>query len=904
MSETITKNTFPHHDGDVDTDALRQHLEERPELYPGALGEAARMMVDEVADLDVPQIDTITEDLDLLSSTSEVLDTAGWKRLIVETPSEGIKVIFKGRFDIPAVDDLPVRSSEISIRPLYEDEARGFGGGIRSEQQIAYAGARGSDPRQVSGRDGVSQILDRAMEDSKGREILLVCDETPQGFRALFQAIRKNSGDTKLSETARALADAEYDGVQETSKETQVLFDEISLELAAALMDEDLTPHEALILVFKSNIGTEESRTRHHDKISKLISEKLKSDRIGEDDPESYERRKASLIEAFNDPERMDYWVHRDLGVLRPGDRILTGGSYVDYPRFTTHGCLNVAIDIERNVFGSGGHGKSEDSGTTTVASRMGEFVELNGMPENIESSDTYFVNHEGLVMPENTLFVTTSPDSPPEDLSFSEIWLPKEIKDEDFENGNVEKIINHIKNSVFMSSIPESERESISIEIIYAIRGVDQSPRTNLLASRILRELSINEIAASLGLSGDEGRDAANLEYSMREFGISSEMKQGILIGGVPFGDIYDRAMQEAALGAYIKLTSRFDIKKTDSEIFESVGSTIAIPGVLNEIMLNEDGARLILAALETSPMFIGKSPEKQELFRANLLKFLEGLKQLKEYDVETERSRSLFNQVDSLIEGLVVQENQGVVNDWQLNGLKADKRRELARQASSSHLGGRKDFNEHVAIMSISEGGDEAEITRRYEEILAKSKAKAEGQIRSEELRIWLKNNLIDQVELSAVSIENAEKAKAEARGLRRADYLQTWLVNTFISKQRGKSTPKLETMGRGLDWDAPGQTEIIKKDAELAEQFGLSKTRHADSNSGTILENSVYVALGEVKRAIRYNPENADYADLIRSIRSLPLGLVAKYIKAGLISFDQTEKKVEETSHRRLL
>jgi len=258
MSETNTISKFPHQDGDVKSEDLKKHVEENPHLYPGVLGEAVRRAVEGEDTLGPKQAQDMIES-DRLKS-DEITDSIGWRRLVAETPVEGIKVVFKGRFDIPQIEELERDGVVVSLRPLYHDERRGISGGVISEQQIAYSGARGSDPRLIMNSEGLMVVLDRALSASNGKDIILVCDETPQGFRALFQAIKSHGGEQVLSDLAKRMCATEYNGLEEMSEETREVFSEFAVELAALLSEEDMTPHQALELIYYAHVGDAASR--------------------------------------------------------------------------------------------------------------------------------------------------------------------------------------------------------------------------------------------------------------------------------------------------------------------------------------------------------------------------------------------------------------------------------------------------------------------------------------------------------------------------------------------------------------------------------------------------------------------------------------------------------------------
>lgn len=889
MSETISTTTsFPHEssDGVITADELLQHVKENPHLYQGTLGDAAMKLTASSSAGEQGQEDGV-EQLEL----TEVVDSVGWKRVILDTPADGVRVIFKGRSDIPQLEeDSASDYVEVSLRPLYNDEVRGTAGGIKSEQQITYAGARGSDPRLVSSPGGATQVIERALQSSEGRDVLLVCDETPQGLRTLFQAIQSLAGDAVLSDFARRLCAVEYDGVSEVSEQARDLFNELSAEMASALMSEDLSPHEALILVYRSHVGSESSRSQNTHRLREILADRLKKDILGDSSPQDYELTKNKFIDALNDPERRDYWVHRDRGILRPGSKILTGGAYVDYPRFTTHGCLNVAIDVQRNVYGSGGHGLS-DAGATTVASPMAGFVQLNGMPENFEAADTFFINNQGLAIPEGTLYVTVSPDSPPEDLTTQEIWLPQEITDEDFENGNVDRIIESVINSAYISSVPESERANLGRRIIEALRSVDTSQVTESLARNILLESTIREIIYAKQLEGEGARDAAYLEHSKIGYQILDQMKAGIVINGVPFERVYDTALQEAALCAYLRQTLRMDIRLSGSESIDTIGESIVIPEVLTDPMLSDIGRNEIVKTLISSPLFQKLTEEKRQKFQQVFDDFIREQLNINEYEIGREAYDVAYKKVRAIVEHQVSSQKNLDVSNWRFRSEVDAIERKLISEAKDSFLGSREDYSDAAAVYALSGGGTEQEITARYEEFINSCKTEAKGRIISRNLKLWLTNYLVDQDRLNRECSAAMESAMAEARASRRADYLQVWLTNSFISNIRGKQTPRLESMGRGLDWDVPGQVEQRKRDAELATSFGLEVARHPDSASHS-LESELGTAIDEVRKSISKHPEKTGYGRMINVFKSLPLGLVSRYIAAGMISFDQTD------------
>lgn len=893
MSNTDTSLKFPHQEGEVSEVDLMEHAKNNPHLYQGTLGEAV--------------LGLGTESEKQLGFV-EVKDSTGWTRLVLDTPSEGIRVMFKGRFDIPQAEEVESTATVVSLRPLYSDERRGLGGGIKSEQQITYAGARGSDPRQVSSSGGAVKVVERALQESHGGELLLVCDETPQGFRALFQAIQSISGDSELSDLAKRLCAAEYDGINEAPAETKELFSELASELSAALTNKDLTPHEALVLVYRSHVGSASSRQESAMRLDEILSSRLKLDRLADDEPEAYQKRKNEFVEALKDPERNDFYVHRDKGILRPGQLILTGGSYVDYPRYTTHGCLNVAIDVVRNFYGSGGHGVADEVGSTTVASPMARFVEMNGMPVNFEAADTYFINHQGLAIPEGSLFVTVSPDMPPEDLSPNEIWLPLTITDEDIENGVIQQIAERVGNSLYASVLSDEERRNLSWELERVIMGDDNSWQTQSLTTSLIVESEIEYIKITQGLDDQQARDEY---YRIRETRLGYEFSELVVIDGVKFKDFThtDNSKKVAVETALDRLMSRHRVSLIGNIFSVNESGGINIPVNLKEELKSPEGLEEMLKAVRSSAAFIKLSPEKQAEFLDKLVGFYEGLPTdeiLSEmrssgfgyshewgYQTATEASRVLQLKCDELSKALSESEkssgqSSGYSSSWSTINT-------LYEQAKKSNLAisieAEKGYLDiYAATLAIHSGGSEEEIRSRYDELLRQAHIEASGVIRSERLRDWIAYNIIDQDEFKSLRESIHETNLAKARSQRRTDYLQVWLTNSFISKTRGKPTPKLESFGRGLDWDVPGQVDQIKSDAEFARRFDLDVERHADSTSMS-LERELNTALSKLRRSIDSTPEMVGYGRLIELLKELPLGVAGRYVGAGIISFDQT-------------
>lgn len=905
MSEDLlsTDTTHP-----VTIDDLREFMTTHPELFPGILGEAATRLVggEQLSahanpDTDEVRIDKLNREI--------VTDSDGWHRLLLKTPAHGIGVVFKGRHDLPELDSIGSSRVGVSIRPLYHDEPRNHLGALKSEQQIAYSGSHGGDPRLLAQSNGADIIVSRALEKAEGRDVVLICDETPQGFRALFQALRGLVSEEEMSETALHLCQVEYGMSEEPNPEAMGLFSELATELTATLTSEDLEPQEALELVFNAHIGAPEIRKAHSEKLSEIIRDRLKKDYFGEDEPEVHEARKQELIEAVEDPERNDFYVHRDRGILRPGQLILTGGSYADYPRYTTHGCLNVAIDVQRNIYGSGGHGVAEESGSTTVASPMGEFVKVNGMPVNLEAADTYFINHQGLVIPEGSLFVTVSPNRPPEDLSPDEIWLPLTISDEEITNGVLKQIVECISGSVYSSVLNDTERRDLSRAIDEVIREVDRSWQTQSLASTLIVQSEIEHIMATQGLNEEQ----ATNEYHrrIRETRLGYEFFDQVVIDGVELKNFSynDNAKKIAVETALDRLMSRFNMSLTGNSFSVNESGGINIPLDLKEELIGPEGFESMTAALRGSEVFKKLSPEKQVEFLDKLTQFYDGLptdEMLSEkhsngysynhewgYKVANEASKVLQLKCDELSKAISASEE---LNDSSNRYSSASPTiYTLFEQAKESNLANtikaeNGNFDVYAATLAIHGGGDEEEIRSRYDELLRLAHKEASGIIRAERLRDWVTYNIIDQDELISLYTSIHETNSAKARSQRRTDHLQVWLTNSFISKTRGKPTPKLESFGRGLDWDVPGATEQIKKDYALAESVGIETVRHADSYQSNN-EARIHSALSQLKESILKNPRKTSYQEFIKVLKELPLGIAARYVRAGIISFDQT-------------
>lgn len=893
MSSTDTSLKFPHQDGEVSEVDLMEHAKNNPHLYQGTLGEAVLGLGAESE----KQLGFV-----------EVKDSIGWTRLVLDTPAEGIKVMFKGRFDIPQVEEAESAATVVSLRPLYGDERRGLGRGIKSEQQIAYAGARGSDPRQVTSPRGAVRVVERALQESHGGELLLVCDETPQGFRALFQAIQSISGDSVLSDLARRLCAAEYDGINEAPAETKELFSQLTSELTAALTDKALTPHEALVLVYRSHVGSESSRQECTLKLNEILSNRLKLDRLADDEPEAYQERKNEFVEALKDPERNDFYVHRDKGILRPGQLILSGGSYVDYARFTTHGCLNVAIDVERNIYGSGGHGVAEEGGSTTVASPMARFVEINGMPVNLEAADTYFINHQGLGIPEGSLFVTVSSDMPPEDLSPNEIWLPLIMTDEDIDNGVLQQVVERINSSIYASALSDEERSNLIRELESVIRDVDSSWQTQSLALSLIVESEIEYIKISQGLNEDQARE----EYHRRSRArLGYEFLQLVEIDGVklldiPFNDNSKKVVAEVVLD---RLMSRHITSLSSNNFSVNESGGINIPINLKEELKSSEGLEEMLKAVRSSAAFNKLSPEKQAEFIEKLSRFYDSLptdEMLREknstwYGYKHEWGSKTASEASGVLQLKCDELSKALSESEKSSGQSSrysDSRsiiNTLYEQAKKSNLAkaieAEKGYLDiYAATLAIHGGGSEEEIRSRYDELLRQAHKEASGIIRAERLRDWIAYNIIDQDEFKSLRESIHKTNLAKARSQRRTDYLQVWLTNSYISKIRGKPTPKLESFGRGLDWDVPGQVDQIKSDAELARRFSLETERHADSKSIS-LERELNSALSKLRGSIDSAPEKVGFGRLIELLKELPLGVAARYVGAGIISFDQT-------------
>lgn len=620
----------------------------------------------------------------------EVADTDGWNRLIIPTPVEGVSVLFKGRNDLPDLssDDVPP-ATEVSLRPLYADEDTALAGGAKSEAQYAYAARRISNPRRVSTNGGVEKLMEHTMEVASGRDVVLVVDETPEGFGVLFKALREISSPSELSETAHALAQISLEPGA-SSPERDELFDSIATDLTIALMSEDLTPHEALALVYHSHVGSEETRADSRSTLDKLLAERLKKDGLGGRAPEKYEADLATFIEAT--AKSNDFWVHRDKGVLRPGQKVLSTSAYVEYPRTTTHGCLNLAIDIGANIYGAGNHGLDEGQGATTVSSPVSGLAELNGLPVNYEAGDTFWQNPSGMVTPEDSLFVTVSGSEAPSDLATNEIWLPTGITDQDIEQ-QLQTIAASIQGSILGEVLKQGDEEML-LTLKQLIHEADAGNETKMQANSILGKMLV---------------------------------------------ELYQ--------------------KQQSSE--------------------------------QNNPIII-----EQELSKK-------------------------INYEDNNFDGKTY---------WELNFLERT-----------------------AAVLAVNMSEDRSEQGVIFKEVI--------------------------------------EYSLAEARIGRRADYLQVKLSNMYMEQVRGKATPKLESMGRGLDWDTPGQTEMIKADAQVAESAGLFTGRHPDHSSSTI-ETSL-------SREWEYNiknartPQEANFGNFIRALKSTSFSLAFQYVRRGLISFDQDVK-----------
>ena len=915
MSETKTEYIFPDHQGDVSPEDLSKFMVAHPELFPGILGETATRLVGGEQNLTAVEPDTEGAEIEKLNR-EVVQDSDGWSRLLLGTPAEGISVVFKGRHDLPEMQIIGSTHEGVSVRPLYHDEPRGLSGVLKSEQQIAYSGSHGGDPRLLARRDGARVIVDRALERSEGRkDVVLICDETPQGFRALFQALRGLVKDEDLSETALRLSQTEYEGLTEPNAEVMGLFSEIATELTAALTDGAHTPHEALELVFLAHVGTPEIRKASTDKLSMIIGERLKKDYFGEDEPEVHEARKQELIEAVEDPERSDFYVHRDKGLLRPGQLILTGGSYYDHPRYTTHGCLNVAIDVERNIYGSGGHGVAKESGSTTVASPMGEFVKINGMPVNYEASDTYFINHIGLVIPEGSLFVTVSPDAPPEDLSNSEIWMPLLMTDEDIENGMLKEVISRIGNSIYGSVLSDDDRSNLTWTIEGLIKEVDRSWEVQSLATTLIVQSETEYIMSTKGLTEDQARD----EYHrrIRETRLGYEFTELVEVDGIKLKDFSfsEHAKKIAVETALDRLMSGFEVSMSGAGFSVSESGDIVIPVDLREELIGPEGIENIIIAVRGSAAFKKLSQQKQEEFLEKINEFYGklptnnlliekhsngyGYSHEWGYEVNRRAINILQLKCDELSTSISMAEELDKSVVRYSSGRPTIYT--LYEQAKESNLANTlkaegKNLDIYAATLAIHTGGSDEEVRSKYEELLAQAHKEASGLVRAERLRDWITYNIINQDEFKSIYTTILESNLAKARSQRRTDYLQVWLTNTFISKARGKPVPKLESFGRGLDWDVPGATDQINRDYGLAESVGVETERHADSYQSNN-EGRIYSAISELKSAILANPKGADYNDFIKAIKDLPLGIATRYVRAGIISFDQVEKKFDE-------
>jgi hypothetical protein len=637
----------------------------------------------------IPETTETPQRVDLPPGSLEAADTDGWNRLIV--PIEpGISVMFKGRNDLPDLssDSLPP-VTEVSLRPLYADEDTALAGGASNEAQYAYAASRNSSPRLISTDGGVEKLMEHTMEEVSGRDIVLVVDETPEGFSVLFKALCEISSPSKLSETAQSLAQTSLEPGA-ASPERNELLDSLATDLTVALMSEDLTPHEALGLVFQSHFGDEESRAHSRSALDKLLAERLKKDDLGGRAPDEYHADLATFIEVT--AEKNDFWVHRDKGVLRPGQKVLSTSAYVNYPRTTTHGCLNVAIDIGGNIYGAGNHGLDEGQGATTVVSPVSELARLNGLPLNYEAGDTFWQNPSGMVMPQDSLYVTVSGSEVPADLASNEIWLPNAITDQDMEQ-QLQTIAASIQSSILGDVLSKGDEELLDT-LKQLIREADDGSETRVRASAILSKMQV-------------------------------ELFQ----------------------------------KQNNSE--------------------------------QTNPIIVNDELSKKIIYDA---KIFEG----KTY--------------------------------WDLDYLE-----------------------KNAAVLAV--------------------------------------NMTEDQAEQAVIIKDVIEHSLAEARIGRRADYLQVKLSNMYMEQIRGKVTPKLESMGRGLDWDTPGQKEMIKADAQVAESSGLFTGRHPDHLSSTI-ESSLSSAWEyNIKNA--KTPQEADYGNFIRALRSTSFALAFQYVRKGLISFDQINR-----------
>lgn len=357
----------------------------------------------------------------------------GWPRTVIKTPLKNVDILFHGGSDLPILPDTtPENGLFVSVAPLGE----GLKGGghavdkVASDVRVDFANSHNSDPRQPL-LDVVGKSFEKAAEAGEDKLALMV-PETPLGFARGFAALREAGLPVdQMSDTARKLAEVADLAPEKAQEANGSELAGLAAELyIAGVSTNDGDMSSALQLVWGKHIGVAKAREACGNALQQAYRNKYPMQNL-EVSQQTKEVQRVAFIEATK--ANQDFFVHRDLGVLRPGDKLLPSSAHTGSTRNTIHGAINVAIDTTSGAvwMGGGEHGKDLGNGSTTVASPMDELVKMNKMPSNFNTADTFFDAEQGLELPKGSIYITRL-DELPGDVTSSEIFIPQNVTEAD----------------------------------------------------------------------------------------------------------------------------------------------------------------------------------------------------------------------------------------------------------------------------------------------------------------------------------------------------------------------------------------------------------------------------------------------------------------------------------------